>query len=91
VLLNAVRDLRSPMLKRLLATEGIWIDLAMLEGAAGIERLIAQVGPDQLLFGSHTPFYYAEAAHLKFTESVLTPQQAEAIREGNARRLERMT
>ena len=63
----------------------------MLEGAAGLERLVAQVGHERLLFGSHAPLFYAEAAHLKLKESVLTPEQAEAIRQGNARRIERET
>jgi predicted TIM-barrel fold metal-dependent hydrolase len=88
VLLNALGNLRGEPLQKLLATGGIWVDIAMLEGAAGLERLVAQIGPDQLLFGSHAPLFYAEAAHLKLKESMLTPEQAEAIRQGNARRLE---
>jgi predicted TIM-barrel fold metal-dependent hydrolase len=87
VLLNALGNLRGEPLKRLLATGSIWVDIAMLEGLAGLERLIAQVGPDRLLFGSHAPFFYAESAHLKLKESALTPEQAEAIRQGNARRV----
>jgi predicted TIM-barrel fold metal-dependent hydrolase len=85
VLLNALGSLRGDPLKRLLASGGLWVDIAMLEGVAGLERLIAQVGPDRLLFGSHAPLFYAEAAHLKLKESALTPEQAEAIRQGNAR------
>ena len=91
VLLNALGNVRTEPLKRLLATGGIWVDIAMLEGAAGLERLVAQAGPNQLLFGSHAPFFYAEAAHFKLKESVLTPEQAEAIRGGNARRLLKMS
>jgi predicted TIM-barrel fold metal-dependent hydrolase len=87
VLLNALGNLRGEALKRLLATGGIWVDIAMLEGAAGLERLVAQVGAERLLFGSHAPFYYAEAAHLKLKESSLAPKQAEAIRQGNAREI----
>jgi predicted TIM-barrel fold metal-dependent hydrolase len=59
----------------------------MLEGLAGLERLIALVGSDRLLFGSHAPLFYAESTHLKLKESALTPEQAEAIRQGNARRV----
>jgi predicted TIM-barrel fold metal-dependent hydrolase len=88
VLLNALGDLRGEALKRLLTVPGVWIDIAMLEGAAGLERLVAQIGSDRLLFGSHAPFFYADAAHLKLKESALTPEHAEAIRQGNARRLE---
>lgn len=85
VLLNALSNLRTEALKRLLATGGIWVDIAMLEGTAGLERLVAQVGFERLLFGSHAPFFYAEAAHLKLKESVLPPEQGEAIRTFNAR------
>ena len=87
VLLNALLDLHGDALKRMLATEGISADIAMVEGVAGLERLIAQVGHERLLFGSHAPLFYAHAAHLKLKESSLTPEQAEAIRQGNARRL----
>jgi predicted TIM-barrel fold metal-dependent hydrolase len=87
VLLNSLGHLRAEPLKRLLAIEGVWVDIAMLEGAAGLERLIAHVGHDRLMFGSHAPLFYAESAHLKLKESDLTPQQAAAIKEGNARRL----
>jgi len=87
VLLNALGNLRGEPLKRLLAVPGVWSDIAMLEGAAGLERLVAQVGSDRLLFGSHAPLFYADAAHLKLKESVLPPEQFDAIREGNARRL----
>jgi predicted TIM-barrel fold metal-dependent hydrolase len=87
VLLNALRDLRGEALKRVLAVENVYVDIATLEGAGGLERLLADVGPDRLLFGSHAPFFVAESAHLKLKESELTPSQAEAIRAGNARRL----
>ena len=75
VLLNALGNLRGEPLKKLLATGGTWVDIAMLEGAAGLERLIAEVGSERLLFGSHAPLFYAESAHLKLKESVLTPSK----------------
>ena len=59
VLLNALLDLRGDALKRTLATPGISADIAMLEGVAGLERLVAQVGHERLLFGSHAPLFYA--------------------------------
>jgi uncharacterized protein len=87
VLLNALLDLRGEALKRLLAADGIFADIAMLEGVTGLERMVAQVGHERLLFGSHAPLFYAQAAHLKLKESNLTPEQAVAIRQGNAQRL----
>jgi predicted TIM-barrel fold metal-dependent hydrolase len=88
VLLNALGEIRGKALDRLLSTSRIWVDLAMLEGAAGLERIMARAGHERLLFGSHAPFYCAEAAHLKLKESRMTSQQAGAIRQGNARALE---
>jgi predicted TIM-barrel fold metal-dependent hydrolase len=87
VLLNALGQLRREALERLLAPEGIWVDIAMLEGAAGLERVIKEVGADRLLFGSHAPFFYAESAHLKLKESLLKPEDAQAIRQENATRV----
>jgi predicted TIM-barrel fold metal-dependent hydrolase len=87
VLLNALGNVRADALKRLLATGVLWVDIAMLEGAAGLERLVAQVGFERVLFGSHAPFFYAEAAHLKLKESALPAEQTDAIRGGNARGL----
>jgi uncharacterized protein len=87
VVLNALGNIRGEPLKQLLAVPGVWCDIAMLEGAAGLERLVAQVGSDRLLFGSHAPLFYADSAHLKLKESALAPAQAEAIRQSNARSL----
>jgi predicted TIM-barrel fold metal-dependent hydrolase len=87
ILLNALGNLRGESLKRWLAIGGIGVDIAMLEGMAALERLIALVGSDHVLFGSHAPLFYAEATHLRLKESALTPEQAEAIRQGNARRV----
>ena len=89
MLLNALGNRLGDPLKRLLATERIWVDIATLEGLAGLEAALSQIVPDRVLFGSHAPFFYAEAAHLKLKESVLTADQPEAIRQGNARRLKR--
>jgi predicted TIM-barrel fold metal-dependent hydrolase len=91
VLLNALGNRHGEPLKRLLAAGRIWVDIATLEGLAGLESLVAQVGHDHLVFGSYAPVFYAEAAHLKLKESALTPEQAEAIRQGNVRQIERAT
>jgi predicted TIM-barrel fold metal-dependent hydrolase len=87
VLLNALKHVGGPPLRALLAANDVWVDIAMLEGMEGLKRLVAQVGPDRLLFGSYAPFFYPEAAELKLKESPLSPEHAEAIRRGNARRI----
>ncbi|AMV37201.1 amidohydrolase family protein [Planctomyces sp. SH-PL62] len=85
VILNALRTLSGDPLRRLLAAGEVWVDIALLEGLEGLKRLVAQIGPDRLLFGSHAPFFYPEAAHFQLKESALPAEPSEAIRRGNAR------
>lgn len=85
-LLNAFRTLRGKPLTDLAAT-GVRFEIAMLEGVEGITKLLAQIDPDRLCFGSHAPFFYFESAALKLKESVLTTAQLRAISWDNARRI----
>ncbi|NJN05905.1 MAG: amidohydrolase family protein [Rhodobacteraceae bacterium] len=85
-LLNAFRTLRGkPVLD--LAAVGARFEIATLEGVAGIGRMLPQLPPDRLCFGSHAPFYYFESAKLKLQESVLTTTQLAALTHDNARKL----
>ena len=56
-----------------------------LEGAAGIETMLKAAPDLRLAFGSHSPYFYFEAALLKLQESPLTAEQLTAIRSGHAR------
>jgi predicted TIM-barrel fold metal-dependent hydrolase len=87
VLLNAMLRPGDALLKRLVETGRVWVDTAMLEGVAGVERAVEAVGAGRLLIGSHAPFYCADAAPLKLQESALKVADREAISEGNARSL----
>jgi len=86
VLLNAFRTVRGEPLLRLAAV-GAHFEIAMLEGAGGVANLAKQIPVDRMLFGSHAPLFYFESAALKLKESVLTPEQDRAVRNGNAQRL----
>lgn len=87
VLLNAsIRPTGDPI-KRLVDTGRIWIDTAMIEGVAVIERVVDSVGSGRILAGSHAPFYCAEAPSLKLQEAALKEADRRAIAEGNARSL----
>lgn len=90
VLLNALGTLRGQPLANLIAAGEIYVEISMLEGVAGIERLLQQAPLDRVLFGSHAPLFYYESALLKLKESILTPSQRSAVRAGNAQRLRRM-
>ena len=63
------------------------IDTAFIEGVGGVENLLKDWPVEQLVFGSHAPWFYWEANGLKLQESVLTSDQMEAVTHGNARRL----
>ena len=68
----------NPLLQRLSAA-GVYFEIATLEGVAGIETLLRTTTNLRLTFGSHTPYFYFEAALLKLQESALTPAQLAAI------------
>ena len=65
----------------------VCFDISMVEGIEGIARLLERVSPERVLFGSHYPFFYFEAALLKMKESGLPEDQQKAVFEGNARRM----
>lgn len=87
VLLNALGVLRGPALSELLAAGETYVEISMLEGVAGIEKLLPQAPRGRILFGSHAPLFYFESALLKLRESNLTEEQLQSIRSGGAHRL----
>jgi predicted TIM-barrel fold metal-dependent hydrolase len=87
ILLNAIPRAGDGRLGPLLETGRVWVDTAMLEGIAAIERLVGAVGAGRLLVGSHAPFYCPDAAPLKLRESELKEADRAAVAEGNARSL----
>lgn len=71
------------------------VDLAFAEIYPTVPDLLRHLGPEQLLFGSHTPFFVARAAAMKVVwarapgagEADLAPETIEAVAHGNAERL----
>ncbi|MCZ2149863.1 MAG: amidohydrolase [Bryobacterales bacterium] len=86
VVLNRMRAPAGEALAAL-ARAGVHFDLAMIEGAGCVGDLMSVITPRRLLFGSHSPFQYFEAAVLKLKESAITGEDEAAILSGNARRL----
>ncbi len=68
----------------LAGVKNIWLDIAMLEGVGGIENLLKGWPLDRLVFGSHAPVFYWEAAKLKLQESELSAGQLRAVCSANA-------
>ena len=69
--LNGLKSLRGANLTRLTENPNLTIEIAMLEGVGGIEKLIKQVPYQQILFGSYFPFFYLESSLNKLKESDL--------------------
>lgn len=69
--LNGMKSLRGAKLTRLTENPNLTVEIAMLEGVGGIEKLIKQVPYQQILFGSHFPFFYLESSLNKLKESDL--------------------
>ena len=65
----------------------VYFDLAMLEGIVGIARLVEQIPPERILFGSNSPLFYFESALIKVQESGLPKERKTMLFEGNARRV----
>lgn len=89
LLLNSARSVRLEEAHRLAAAGEIAFEISMLEGVGGVSALLAQVPLERVLFGSHAPLFYFEAAEGKLRESVLSDEQRAAITVGNAARLMR--
>jgi len=87
VLLNALGSLRGEPLRRMISAGSVYVEVSMLEGVGGVGNLAAQVPASRILFGSHAPLFYFEAAELKLRESPLNPEQLRAIRYENAQHL----
>ena len=87
VLLNALKTVSGDLRDRLLSAGKVYLEIGMLEGIGGVERILADVPLDSVLFGSNSPSFYFDAALLKLQESPLSAAQRAAIVHENARRL----
>jgi predicted TIM-barrel fold metal-dependent hydrolase len=87
MLLNAVRGPRAGPASLLARTPQVSFDIATLETAGGVATLLGHVPAERIVFGTHAPYNYPEAAVLKMTESALDTDVARKISSGNASRL----
>lgn len=87
VLLNWFRAVKGELVPKLASAGQVYFDIATVEGVGGVANLLRQVADERVLFGSHSPFFYFEAAALKLKESELAKAQHALVGGGNARRL----
>ena len=73
--------------QRVAAAGNVWLGLSHVDGLACLERIASAVRPDRLLFATHMPFFYPDAARLKFVESELAEDVREALLWRNAQQL----
>lgn len=66
----------------------VYFEMSHIESINGVKTTADAVGIERVLFGTHAPYYYPEAAHLKvFTESELSEAEIAAISHENAERM----
>ena len=86
-LLNCTSQIGGEEYAAAISSGDVSMDISMVEGVAGLARLVRQFPLSRVLFGSYYPFYYFESAALKVQESGLDEASKNAICEENARRL----
>ena len=74
-------------MQKLTKAGDVLVEIAMLEGMGGVNKLLKEVSVDRVLFGSNAPLFYFESASLKLQESSLDDSKLRSIRSANARRL----
>ncbi|HOA52760.1 MAG TPA: amidohydrolase family protein [Thermogutta sp.] len=84
MLLNCHRAVPPQQLAKLVTIGWVYVDLGMLEGIAGLERLTSVIPIERICFGSFAPVFYFESALLKLAESHLPGGSLDAICYQNA-------
>lgn len=74
-------------LANIIRSARIWLEISRLEGVEALRWLIDTIGIEHIVFGSHAPYFYMAAAHLKIVEAGLTEQEQQAIFYQNALQL----
>jgi uncharacterized protein len=87
MLLNALRGPRGGPLSALGKSEQVSFEIATLETVGGVATVLEQIPAERLVYGSHAPFFYPEAAALKMKESALSDDVARNVLSKNANRL----
>jgi predicted TIM-barrel fold metal-dependent hydrolase len=87
VMLNCTGLVRLDQLQPALSAGNVYMDISMVEGVGGIARLLEDVPPEKVVFGSYYPFFYFESAFFKMQEAGLADTERTALFAGNARKL----
>jgi len=85
--LNASFEAREETLLVLARAGQVVFDFANVERVGGLGRMLERLGRERVVFGSHFPLFYPEAALLKIRESALDGEDLQAVQHANARKL----
>jgi uncharacterized protein len=86
-LLNCTSNVSSEHYRAAFSAGDVYAEISMVEGIAGVGRIVHEVPLPRVLFGSYYPFFCFESALLKVQESGLDEASQKALCEDNARRL----
>ena len=86
-LVNCTSNISKERYRAALSAGDVYAEISMVEGIAGVGRLVHEIPLPRMLFGSYYPFFYFESALLKVQESGLDEAAQKALCEDNARRL----
>ncbi len=67
--------------------ENLYVDISFTEKMNTVAELIARVPVSQVVFGSHSPFFYTEGALLKMKHAEVSREDKNLIMVGNALRI----
>lgn len=84
MLLNWGRGVPRSLLPPLTRTGRVYLDIATVEGVAGLRTLLDLVPLSSVVFGTHAPFFYLQSSLLKLQESDLTAAELQGIRSRSA-------
>ena len=86
-LVNCTSIISKEHYRAALSAGDVYLEISMVEGIAGVGRLVHEIPLPRVLFGSYYPFFYFESALLKVQESGLDEASQKALCEDNARQL----
>ena len=64
----------------------VWVETSLIEGGRSLRIAVDALGPEKVVFGSHSPFLYFEAMAAKLDADPVdvSPEVVRAVAEGNA-------
>lgn len=88
-LLCGCSSLMADALREPIGAGRVYVETSRIEGVEGIRQLCDTIGAERVVLGSHAPYFYMQAAHLKLVESGLSDAERELLLVTNPARMMR--